>query len=194
MARNPSIQSKAQTELDTVVGHHRLPDFSDRPALPYVNAIVKECFRWPIVTPIGYPHKAYEDEELNGYLIPKGATLVANVRYVGDHSCAGVQHVRCKRISRAMSRDPAVYPDPEEFIPERFLNPHARDPMKFAFGFGRRYAPLLRRAYPKLSYFFKPGSTLAGISQIRHYSSLFQLSCIHSTSSLRSMETATQSN
>ena len=90
MARNPSIQSKGQTELDAVVGPHRLPDFSDRPAPSYVNTIVKECFRWLIVTPIGLPHKASEDEELNGNLIPKGATLVANVRYVGDHSCASV--------------------------------------------------------------------------------------------------------
>ena len=78
---------------------------------------------WLIVTPIGYPHEASEDEELNGCLMPKGATLVANVRYVGDHSCASVRHVRCKRISRAMSRDPVVYPDPEEFIRERFLGP-----------------------------------------------------------------------
>ena len=44
---------------------------------------------------------------------------------------------------RAMSRDPVAYPDPEEFRPERFLDPHARDPMKYAFGFGRRSAPSL---------------------------------------------------
>ena len=84
MARNPSIQSKAQTELDAVVRPHRLPDFSDRPSLPYVNAIVKECFRWLIVTPIGFPHQASEDEEIRGYLIPKGSTLVANVWYAQD--------------------------------------------------------------------------------------------------------------
>ncbi|PIL23516.1 hypothetical protein GSI_14828 [Ganoderma sinense ZZ0214-1] len=28
-----------------------------------------------------------------------------------------------------------------EFQPERFLNPQTRDPMRFAFGFGRRICP-----------------------------------------------------
>lgn len=45
-----------------------------------------------------------------------------------------------------MTRDPDVYPDPENFMPERFLDKdgkydvQGRDPTKFVFGFGRRYA------------------------------------------------------
>ena len=43
-----------------------------------------------------------------------------------------------------MSQDPAAYPNPREFQPERFLkdgqlDPDVRDPCKFQFGFGRRY-------------------------------------------------------
>lgn len=44
---------------------------------------------------------------------------------------------------RACMHDPAVFEDPDEFRPERFirdgkLDVSARDPSAFAFGFGRR--------------------------------------------------------
>jgi len=53
MALYPNVQKKAQTEIDTVIGNNRLPDFSDRDTLPYTNAIVKEAMRWQPVTPLG---------------------------------------------------------------------------------------------------------------------------------------------
>ena len=53
MVLNPDVQRKAQRELDQVVGPHRLPDFSDQPSLPYVDAIVKETLRWNPVVPRG---------------------------------------------------------------------------------------------------------------------------------------------
>lgn len=53
MAKYPEIQRKAQEELDAIVGPQRLPDFSDRPSLPYVNAVIKEVMRWHLVAPLG---------------------------------------------------------------------------------------------------------------------------------------------
>lgn len=44
--KHPEVQKKAQQELDTVVGRERLPDFNDRPLLPYTSAIVKEVLRY----------------------------------------------------------------------------------------------------------------------------------------------------
>lgn len=44
-----------------------------------------------------------------------------------------------------MSRDPETYPDPDNYMPERFLDAdgqldvNGKDPADFAFGFGRRY-------------------------------------------------------
>ena len=55
MALYPEVQKKAQAEIDSVVGPNRLPDFHDRPSLPYINAVVKESLRWNLVTPLGRP-------------------------------------------------------------------------------------------------------------------------------------------
>ena len=53
MALHPEVQRKAQEQLDNVIGTDRLPDLDDITALPYVEAIVKELFRWHPVTPLG---------------------------------------------------------------------------------------------------------------------------------------------
>jgi cytochrome P450 len=52
MCLYPDVQRKAQEELDLVV-QGRLPEFSDRENLPFINAIVKESMRWQLVTPLG---------------------------------------------------------------------------------------------------------------------------------------------
>ncbi|KAL1937769.1 hypothetical protein VTO73DRAFT_12922 [Trametes versicolor] len=115
----PDVQAKAQAELDAVIGPSRMPDFEDRPALPYINAVVKECMRWHVVVPLGIAHRTIADQVYKEYLVPKGTVVVSN--------------------AWAISRDPEEYPDPEEFKPERFLGPEpARDPMSFVFGNGRR--------------------------------------------------------
>jgi cytochrome P450 len=53
MILNPDVQAKAQKELDDVLGGGRLPDISDRPQLPYVEAVCKELFRWHTISPTG---------------------------------------------------------------------------------------------------------------------------------------------
>ncbi len=53
MLMNPDAQTKAQEEIDRVVGTDRLPTFDDEPNLPYVSALSKEVFRWQQVAPFG---------------------------------------------------------------------------------------------------------------------------------------------
>ena len=53
MTLYPECQRKAQAELDAVVGFDKLPDFSERERLPYINALCLEVFRWLPVTPLG---------------------------------------------------------------------------------------------------------------------------------------------
>src|SRR5947209_6434347 len=73
----PEVQRKAQEEIDKVVGTRRLPGFDDRGNVPYVDAIVKEVLRWHPVGPMGLPHVTTDDVIFNGYLIPKGALIIA---------------------------------------------------------------------------------------------------------------------
>ncbi|KAI0662139.1 cytochrome P450 [Cubamyces menziesii] len=126
MSLHPEVQEKARAELDAIVGSHRLPDFEDRDALVYVNAIVKESFRWHNVVPLGVGHRTVEDTELNGYFIPAGTGIIPNVW--------------------AVLHDPDIYPEPDRFYPERFirdgkLDPDVLDPASLVFGFGRRICP-----------------------------------------------------
>jgi cytochrome P450 len=52
-AKFPEVQRRAQEEVDSVVGTDRLPSLSDRPKLPYVQAVIKEVLRWAPVVNIG---------------------------------------------------------------------------------------------------------------------------------------------
>ncbi|KAH9033949.1 cytochrome P450, partial [Lactarius hengduanensis] len=116
------VQTRAQAEIDQVIGRSRLPAFSDRPNLPYVDAICKELLRWRLVLPLGVAHATTEDDVYKGYFISKGATVLAN--------------------TWAILHDAEAYPEPEEFKPERFLTEDRRvsdDPLLvYAFGYGRR--------------------------------------------------------
>ena len=53
MALYPEVQRKAQEQVDEVIGKNRLPDFEDRERLPYVEAVMKELFRWRPPLPVG---------------------------------------------------------------------------------------------------------------------------------------------
>lgn len=79
MTIGPKFQRKAQEEIDRVVGPSRLPTIADRDLLPYVEAIIKEVLRWHPVAPMGIPHSSTDDDICDGYFIPKGSMLLANI-------------------------------------------------------------------------------------------------------------------
>lgn len=148
MSLNPAVQKKAQAELDTVVGSDRFPDHSDKESLPYVHAVVKEALRWQNAMPFSLPHLTSEDMEYRGYFIPRGTVLSPQTWYaLCNQSCVP----RLLLTSpwnicayRACLHDDEAYPEPERFLPDRFirdgkLDPDVRDPLDFAFGYGRRY-------------------------------------------------------
>ncbi|CAI7591607.1 unnamed protein product [Penicillium glandicola] len=140
MTANPKVQKKAQEEIDRVVGSGRLPDFRDREKLPYIEAVLKETLRWMPLAPLGPPHMADEEDEIRGYRIPKGAMVLPAIKWFAS--------------------DPELYPNPEEFIPERFLeSKELTGPHSYVFGFGRRICP--GRLLADSSLFLTIAQTLA---------------------------------
>ncbi|KAF8263061.1 cytochrome P450 [Lactarius quietus] len=122
----PEAQRKAQAEIDQVVGSSRLPDFEDQDALPYVQAVLKEVLRWHPVIPLGSVHSAMVSDVYKGYYIPAGTIIIPNIWYASF---------------KAMMHDPEVFPDPERFLPERWLSLDAPAFPTQAFGFGGRRCP-----------------------------------------------------
>lgn len=52
MMHYPEVLRKAQAELDSVLGPHRLPTFKDRSSLPYIDCIFSEVLRWGVPVPM----------------------------------------------------------------------------------------------------------------------------------------------
>ncbi|KAH7017432.1 cytochrome P450 [Ilyonectria destructans] len=122
MVLHPEIQEKARNQLDSVIGTDRLPAFSDRGSLPYIEHIVQEVYRWSPLAPLGIPHKSLRDDVYQGMFIPKGTVVYAN--------------------AHAMAHDERIYQAPHDFNPDRY-EPLAEggpgEPFPVGnFGFGRR--------------------------------------------------------
>jgi cytochrome P450 len=79
MTLYPEVQAKAQAEIDTVIGTGRLPSARDRDQLPFVDALVKEVYRWGSVGPAGLAHRSMQDDFFEGYWIPKGSFVIPNI-------------------------------------------------------------------------------------------------------------------
>ncbi|GLJ36128.1 hypothetical protein SUGI_0724710 [Cryptomeria japonica] len=101
LIRNPQKMKRVQQELDDVVGLKRKVEGHDLDRLPYLDAVVKETFRLHPAVPLLVPLKSVRDCEIEGYMVPKDAQVTVNLWAIG--------------------RDPAIWKEPLEFMPERFL-------------------------------------------------------------------------
>ncbi|KAI8139432.1 cytochrome P450 [Fennellomyces sp. T-0311] len=132
LLHHPETCRQISAELDAFIReHNRLPRFAERDALPFLISVQKECMRYKGVFLIAPFHSLEKDIQCHGYLFPKGAWIMPSIY--------------------AIHRNPELYPEPDTFIPERFLNNtqtmqsaangrlEERD--HFSFGFGRRVCP-----------------------------------------------------
>jgi cytochrome P450 len=117
----------AHTALDTTVGRARLPTLSDRPALPYISAVVDELLRWRPAGAAGVPHYTKTGASYGGFRIPANSVVIAN--------------------HWSIAREEGVFgADVEAFVPERWLVDgdvrFGRDELPtVGFGYGRRICP-----------------------------------------------------
>ncbi|NXT77592.1 CP2DK protein, partial [Zapornia atra] len=102
MLLHPEIQSKVQAEIDKVIGRERSPAMKDQASMPYTSAVIHEVQRYGDIVPLTLPHMTYRDTKLQGFFIPKGTTIIANLSSV--------------------LKDEAVWEKPNEFYPEHFLD------------------------------------------------------------------------
>nr|XP_023926620.1 geraniol 8-hydroxylase-like [Quercus suber] len=125
LLHNPEKMVKAQDELEEVLGNNGKVQESDISKFHYLQAIVKETFRLHPPAPFLVPRKAVTDVEICGFIVPKNAQILINVW--------------------AMGRDLSIWPNPNLFMPERFLEHgiefKGQDFELIPFGAGRRICP-----------------------------------------------------
>lgn len=124
------IQQRLYEETVKTVGKNGVITEGDVEKMEYLNAVIKETFRRHPPSHFLLSHAATEDTVLAGYTIPREANVEIYTAW--------------------MTQDPAVWPNPEEFRPERFLLggegcevdwTGSRGVQMLPFGAGRRICP-----------------------------------------------------
>ncbi|KAL3419065.1 cytochrome P450 [Phlyctema vagabunda] len=125
----PEAQRKAQAELDRVIGPDRLPTMEDEFDLQYIRGCVKETMRWMSTAITSVPHAVTRDDWYEGYLIPKGAGVIANNWTI---------HMDPQRHANPRTFDPSRYANDFQTAREATSNPDVSKRDHFTFGTGRR--------------------------------------------------------
>ncbi|KAL6903639.1 hypothetical protein ACP4OV_004452 [Aristida adscensionis] len=130
LIQRPHLMKKLQAELRAKIPRGQdVVTEADLADMAYLRAVIKESLRLRTVTPLLAPRVSMARCTIDGYVIPSGVRLLIN--------------------SWAIARDPSFWEDPEEFVPERFLDGGGAAHLSFRgndfqflpFGSGRRMCP-----------------------------------------------------
>ncbi|PIA26399.1 hypothetical protein AQUCO_09300003v1 [Aquilegia coerulea] len=124
LVKNPKVMEKVQEKVRRVVANKSKVDEEDIPHMDYLKSVVKEALRLHAPGPL-IPAESSTSTNLNGYHLPAKTRVLINVS--------------------AIQTDVKSWENPDDFIPERFLN----NPIDFKgqdfefipFGAGRRGCP-----------------------------------------------------
>ncbi|XP_019409095.1 PREDICTED: sterol 26-hydroxylase, mitochondrial [Crocodylus porosus] len=120
LARDPQAQANLHREVTGVVGG-QVPDVPHLAQMPLLKAIIKETLRLYPVVQVNSRVAVEKDIIVGGYLFPKG-TLISFAHFT-------------------LSRDERSFPEPERFLPQRWLRAGAAPHHPFSsipFGYGIR--------------------------------------------------------
>ena len=126
MVLHQDIQAKVRHEIQVNVGRNKRITESHIPNLPFLQAVVKEVLRLHPPGPLlSWARLAVHDVHVDKCFIPRGTTAMVNMW--------------------AIAHDPAIWPDPWAFKPERFMERDfsimGSDLRLAPFGSGRRACP-----------------------------------------------------
>lgn len=116
MAKYPKIQARAREEVQALSRFDSLEGgLNDKKGLPYLTAICWESLRLNPV-PVDITRRLSQNHEFQGYRLRAGTILTAS--------------------PYLLHMDGSIYPDPERFSPERFLDQQPKSHQFLAFGGG----------------------------------------------------------
>ncbi|KAF1750008.1 hypothetical protein GCK72_016553 [Caenorhabditis remanei] len=101
MMKYPEIQDKVRKQIFDVVGMSRLPSMSDKPNMPYTQAVIHEIQRHSSMIPLLASHTNIEDIVLKGQTIPSGTRVFAQLWSI-------------------LKRD-SIFEETDKFNPDRYL-------------------------------------------------------------------------
>lgn len=130
LIQHPEMQARVYEEIQSVAGDRPVSE-ADIDRLPYLQAVVKEALRKHPPLPFGIVHGVSKQCKLRGYDLPEDAMFLYHVQ--------------------AIQNDPENWTNPDQFNPERFLEPNVNHDMTgshgvesfhlIPFGAGRRICP-----------------------------------------------------
>ncbi|KAL4326590.1 hypothetical protein AHAS_Ahas13G0015300 [Arachis hypogaea] len=128
---------KVQEEVRRIVGGKSMIEENDINQMKYMKCVIKETLRLHPPGPFLIPRETANSVEIKGYHIPKKVAIYIN--------------------SYAIHRDPKLWDNAEEFIPERFEGTQQVDYKGIGFqlipfGIGRRACPGVSFAVASLEY------------------------------------------
>ncbi|KAF3642174.1 putative cytochrome 83B1-like [Capsicum annuum] len=130
LIKNPTVMKKVQEEIRKSIGNKGIVNEDDVQNMSYLRAVIKETLRLYPPAPLLLPRESMEKFVLEGYEIPP-KTIVQLHSYCQENQWKNL--------------DPEIWDNPEEFIPERFLNSNidfkGQDFELLPFGAGRRGCP-----------------------------------------------------